>query len=144
MKLEMIDKAQAVLNNKNFSDAMIADQIGVRRMMIHRYRDGTTELINAKYSIVKALADEYDKNEIAMIDMTNSGAFKFFLTRMQSFFNEVKQDQADSYDSPAANVDDLALIPVLDRINREISNNTSLMIDLYHIYYKNLNKEIDK
>ena len=142
--MELIDKAQAIIDNKNFPDSLIADKIGVGRMMIHRYRDGSTELSNAKYSIVKALANEYDKNEIAMIDMAKTGAFKYFTARMQGFFDEIKGDQIESYNHDEGYIDDKALIYVLDDINEEVVNNTSLMIDLYNTYYKRLNEEIDK
>lgn len=136
--MELIDKAQTILNNKNLSDQLIGDEIGVSRMTIHNYRTGANKLENAKYSMVKALADEYDKNEITMIDMANTGAFKYFIATMQAFFEEIEQDQQDSYNSEEAYADDLALIPVIQRINKEVSNNTSLLIELYNIYYENL------
>lgn len=142
--MELIEKARAILNNKNFSDQMIATKINVGRMMIHNYRSGATDLNKAKYEVVKSLADEYDKNEIAMIDMAKTGAFKYFTARMQGFFDEIKGDQIESYNHDEGYIDDKALIYVLDDINEKVVNNTSLMIDLYNTYYKHLNKEIDK
>ena len=142
--MELIEKAQAILNNKNFSDQMIATKINVGRMMIHNYRSGATDLNKAKYEVVKSLADEYDKNEIAMIDMAKTGAFKYFAKRMQGFFDEIKGDQIESYNHDEGYIDDKALIYVLDDINEKVVNNTSLMIDLYNTYYKHLNEEIDK
>ena len=142
--MELIEKARAILNNKNFSDQMIATKINVGRMMIHNYRSGATDLNKAKYEVVKSLADEYDKNEIAMIDMAKTGAFKYFTVRMQGFFDEIKGDQIESYNHDEGYIDDKALIYVLDDINEKVVNNTSLMIDLYNTYYKHLNKEIDK
>ncbi|WP_278554443.1 hypothetical protein [Companilactobacillus farciminis] len=142
--MELIEKAQAILNNKNFSDQMIATKINVGRMMIHNYRSGATDLNKAKYEVVKSLADEYDKNEIAMIDMAKTGAFKYFAKRMQGWFREAKKDQELIYKSADGYIDDKALVPVIERIDKEVANNTSLLVDLYHIYYKELNKELDK
>jgi len=142
--MEIIDKAKAILNNKKLTDAEIANKIGVSRMMIHNYRSGASDLENAKYSIIKSLSDEYDKDDVTMINMANTGAFKYFVARMQGFFNEVEEDQKDSYNSDEGYVDDLALIPVLDRIGKEVVNNTSLMIELYDIYYDSLNKKTNK
>jgi len=139
--MELIDKAKVILNNDNLTDTEIANKIGTSRMMIHNYRSGSSDLNKAKYEVIRALADEYDKADVTMMNMANTGAFKYFVARMESFFTEIKEDQKDSYDSDEGYADDLALIPVLDRIGKEVVNNTPLMVELYDIYYKNLDKK---
>ncbi|KRN98349.1 hypothetical protein [Companilactobacillus kimchiensis] len=133
--MELLAKAQAFLNNKHFSDQEIAKKIGVGRMMINNYRNDKTKLTAAKYSIVKLLADEYDKNAKQL----NSADFKHFVNRIENLFKEVQCDQEDSYNSDDAYLDDLALIPVLERVSKEVISDPALMNELYEIYSKNLN-----
>lgn len=55
-----LEKAQAILEDKNIKNVKISKATDMSAQLISAYRNGTRDIANAKYSAVHSLAKFYD------------------------------------------------------------------------------------
>ncbi len=133
-----LEKANRVINNRDYKAADIEQKTGISRQAISNYRQGRVILEKATWSTVHALAEYHDT--MRMYDAMDHG-FNNFVSRLSLLLNDLYEDEKYMMTSDGGSEaigDEKRTMSVVAELQTYIANSKDLALTLFQAYTKSL------